>query len=101
MRFCREILKLLQNGYQTALVRTIRAVLGRNGILDTFNTKWLVGANGAKACAYETRDYDRDVTGDIARRASVLIAWFVHYSMEELPDSVSGVLLLMTLGDSD
>ncbi|KAG1727595.1 FAD binding domain-containing protein [Suillus lakei] len=52
----------------------VTAVLARNGTLETFNTKWMIGADGAKgvirkqlglAFLGETRDDFRFLTGDI------------------------------------
>ncbi|KAG2140304.1 FAD binding domain-containing protein [Suillus cothurnatus] len=52
----------------------VTAVLAKNGILETFDTKWVIGADGAKGVVRkqlgltflgETRDDVRMVTGDI------------------------------------
>jgi 2-polyprenyl-6-methoxyphenol hydroxylase-like FAD-dependent oxidoreductase len=52
----------------------VTAVLAKNGILETFETKWVIGADGAKGVVRkqlgltflgETRDDVRMVTGDI------------------------------------
>ncbi|KAG1777062.1 FAD binding domain-containing protein [Suillus placidus] len=52
----------------------VTAVLTKNGILETFNTKWMIGADGAKGIVRkqlsltflgETRDDARIVVGDI------------------------------------
>ncbi|KAG0702987.1 FAD binding domain-containing protein [Suillus ampliporus] len=52
----------------------ITTVLAKNGILETFDTKWMIGADGAKGVVRkqlgltflgETRDDTRLVTGDI------------------------------------
>ncbi|KAG1829223.1 FAD binding domain-containing protein [Suillus subalutaceus] len=52
----------------------VTAVLAKNGILETFNTKWVIGADGAKGIVRkqlgltflgETRDDARIVVGDI------------------------------------
>ncbi|KAG0697640.1 FAD binding domain-containing protein [Suillus ampliporus] len=52
----------------------VTAVLARNGVLETFDTKWMIGADGAKGVVRkqlgltflgETRDDCRFLTGDI------------------------------------
>ncbi|KAG2158751.1 FAD binding domain-containing protein [Suillus bovinus] len=52
----------------------VTAILAKNGISETFNTKWIIGADGAKGIVRkqlgltflgETRDDTRIVTGDI------------------------------------
>ncbi|KAG2339393.1 hypothetical protein BDR05DRAFT_1003356 [Suillus weaverae] len=59
----------------------VTAVLAKNGILETFNTKWMIGADGAKGTVRkqlgltflgETRDDARMVVGDILLNCVVL-----------------------------
>ncbi|KAG2125965.1 FAD binding domain-containing protein [Suillus clintonianus] len=56
----------------------ITAVLAKNGILETFNTKWMIGADGAKGVVRkqlgltflgETRPGDQLLTGDICLKS--------------------------------
>ncbi|KAG2043498.1 FAD binding domain-containing protein, partial [Suillus americanus] len=71
----------------------VTAVLEKNGISETFDTKWIIGADGAKgivrkqlglAFSGETRDDTRLVTGDIRLKGIGLdrVHWhrFGHFS---------------------
>ncbi|KAG1870118.1 FAD binding domain-containing protein [Suillus subalutaceus] len=71
----------------------VTAVLAKNGISETFDTKWIIGADGAKgivrkqlglAFLGETRDDTRLVTGDIRLKGIGLdrLHWhrFGHFS---------------------
>ncbi|KAG2125949.1 FAD binding domain-containing protein [Suillus clintonianus] len=56
----------------------VTAILTKNGVSETFDTKWIIGADGAKGVVRkqlgltflgETRDEDRILTGDIRLQA--------------------------------
>ncbi|KAG2052432.1 hypothetical protein BDR06DRAFT_957725 [Suillus hirtellus] len=53
----------------------VMAVLAKNGILETFNTKWVIGADGARGI---TRDDVRLVMGDIRLRGVGLDRAYWH-----------------------
>ncbi|KAG2125946.1 FAD binding domain-containing protein [Suillus clintonianus] len=65
----------------------VTAVLERNGILETFDTKWLIGTDGAKSVVRkqlgltflgETRDDIRIITGDICLKGVGLSRAYWH-----------------------
>ncbi|KAG2118464.1 FAD binding domain-containing protein [Suillus clintonianus] len=65
----------------------VTAVLARNGILETFDAKWLIGTDGAKSVVRkqlgltflgETRDDFRVITGDICLKAVGLNRSYWH-----------------------
>ncbi|KAG2130258.1 FAD binding domain-containing protein [Suillus clintonianus] len=65
----------------------VTAVLAKNGALETFDTKWMIGADGAKGVVRkqlgllflgETRDDVRIVTGDICLKGVGLDRAYFH-----------------------